>query len=126
VNTLILIAGFLVSIPVYARIPCRGGESRHNTENPAMADGLRGTPIDGVHDPIYHRIALIDDGSTQVVIVASDICVFSPGVYDEAAAEIRREFGPRAKATLVDRHPHALGAGGWAAGCLRRAVKRPQ
>ncbi len=47
----------------------------------------------GVHDPIYHRIAVIDDGVTQVVFVASDICVFSPSVYDEAAAEVRREFG---------------------------------
>lgn len=47
----------------------------------------------GVRDPIFHRIAALDDGTTQVFIVASDLCLFSPTVYDEFAAEIKKELG---------------------------------
>ena len=92
-KTLILIAGFLVSIPVYAEFRAAAAKVDITPKTPQWLMGYGARQSTGVHDPIYHRIALIDDGSTQVVIVASDICVFSPGVYDEAAAEIRREFG---------------------------------
>ena len=47
----------------------------------------------GIHDPIFHRIAALDDGTTQVFIVASDLCLFSPTVYDEVMAEIKKEMG---------------------------------
>ena len=62
-------------------------------KTPQWLMGYAARQSTGVHDPIFHRIAILDDGSTQVAIVASDICVFSPGVYDEAAAEVQREFG---------------------------------
>ncbi len=62
-------------------------------KTPQWLMGYAARQSTGVHDPIFHRIAILDDGATQVVIVASDICVFSPTVYDEAAAEVRREFG---------------------------------
>lgn len=47
----------------------------------------------GVRDPIFHRIAALDDGATQVFLVASDLCLFSPTVYDEFAAELKKETG---------------------------------
>lgn len=47
----------------------------------------------GVRDRIFHRIALLDDGRTQVAIVASDLCLFSPTVFDEAAAAVQKETG---------------------------------
>jgi neutral ceramidase len=47
----------------------------------------------GVRDPIHHRIAALDDGTTQVFLVASDLCLFSPTVYDEVAAELKKQFG---------------------------------
>lgn len=47
----------------------------------------------GVHDPIFHRIAALDDGATQVFLVASDLCVFSPSVYDEMTAELKKQTG---------------------------------
>lgn len=47
----------------------------------------------GVRDPIFHRIAALDDGKTSVFIVASDLCLFSPTVYDEVAAELKKEMG---------------------------------
>ena len=52
----------------------------------------------GVRDRIFHRIAALDDGRTRAVIVASDLCLFSPTVFDDVAAQIQRETGldPRA------------------------------
>jgi neutral ceramidase len=47
----------------------------------------------GVHDAIFHRIAALDDGSTQVFLIASDLCLFSPAVYDEFAEELKTETG---------------------------------
>ncbi len=47
----------------------------------------------GVHDPIFHRIAALDDGTTQVFIVASDLCLFSPTVYEEVTAQLKTELG---------------------------------
>ena len=47
----------------------------------------------GVHDKIYHRIVALDDGTTQFYLVSSDLCLFSPSVYDEAAQRLSKELG---------------------------------
>ena len=47
----------------------------------------------GVRDKIYHRIAALDDGGTQTFIVASDLCLFSPTVYDDVTATLKKELG---------------------------------
>ena len=47
----------------------------------------------GVHDKIFHHVVAMDDGSTQMYIVSSDLCLFSPGLYDEVAQDLRREAG---------------------------------
>jgi neutral ceramidase len=46
----------------------------------------------GVHDPIYHRVVVMDDGRTRFYFVASDLCLFSPEVYDDVAAELKRKL----------------------------------
>src|SRR3954462_7538768 len=52
----------------------------------------------GVYDRIFHRVLVLDDGRTQFVLAASDLCLFSPELYDEVAAELeqsgisRRQF----------------------------------
>lgn len=47
----------------------------------------------GVRDKIYHRISALDDGGTQTFIVASDLCLFSPTVYDDVTATLKKEIG---------------------------------
>jgi neutral ceramidase len=47
----------------------------------------------GVHDHIYHRIVAMDDGTTQFFLVSSDLCLFSPSVYEEVTREIERKTG---------------------------------
>src|SRR5258708_40366250 len=47
----------------------------------------------GVHDRLFHRIVALDDGRTQFFLVSSDLCLFAPSVYDEFAAQLKRESG---------------------------------
>ena len=51
----------------------------------------------GVHDPIFHKIVALDDGATQFFLVASDLCIFSPSVYDDAMRRLRAETGIEAR-----------------------------
>ena len=62
-------------------------------KSPQWLMGYAARQSTGVHDPIFHRIAALDDGATQVFLVASDLCVFSPSVYDDVAAQIKSEMG---------------------------------
>lgn len=62
----------------------------------------------GVHDPLYLRVAAMDDGHTQFYLVAMDICLYSPGLYDEVAAELERTAGiPRKQFWWSVTHTHA-------------------
>ncbi len=47
----------------------------------------------GVHDRIFHRLVALDDGDTRFLLVSTDLCMFSPTVYDEAARRIQKETG---------------------------------
>ena len=47
----------------------------------------------GVHDPIFHRIVALDDGNTQFYLIVSDLCLFSPGFYDEVMERLRKDLG---------------------------------
>ena len=47
----------------------------------------------GVHDHLFHRIVALDDGTTQFYLVSTDICLYSPSVYDEVTQRLEREAG---------------------------------
>ena len=51
----------------------------------------------GVHDPIFHRIVAMDGGAAsrdaKFLLVSTDLCLFSPTVYDEVAARIQKDTG---------------------------------
>ena len=47
----------------------------------------------GIHDRIYHRIVALDDGTTQIYLVSSDLCEISPSEYDLVAAKVKLELG---------------------------------
>jgi neutral ceramidase len=61
---------------------------------PSTSKWLAGYPArqsKGVHDRLFHRIVALDDGHTQFFLVASDLCLFAPGVYDEVTAQLKKE-----------------------------------
>jgi len=47
----------------------------------------------GVHDRLYHRIVAMDDGATQFFLISTDICLYSPSVYDDVTKEIEKQTG---------------------------------
>ncbi len=47
----------------------------------------------GVHDHIFNRILVMDDGTTQFCLVSSEICEFSPSQYDRLAKMVRQQLG---------------------------------
>ena len=47
----------------------------------------------GIHDSIYHRIVVLDDGTTQFYLVSTEVCEFSPSVYDRVASALNRKLG---------------------------------
>jgi hypothetical protein len=50
----------------------------------------------------------MDDGKTQFYLIASDLCLFSPSVYDEAAERLRKELGiDRKNVWWTVTHTHA-------------------
>ena len=55
--------------------------------------GYAARQSNGVHDRIYHRVVAMDDGTTQFYLIASDLCLFSPSVYQEVADRIAKEVG---------------------------------
>ena len=46
-----------------------------------------------VNDPIFHRIVVMDDGKTQFYLISTDVCVFSPTVYNQFAKELQQKLG---------------------------------
>lgn len=47
----------------------------------------------GILDRIFHRIIVLDDGTTQFFLVSSDVCEFSPAEYDKVAAKLKSLYG---------------------------------
>ncbi len=61
-----------------------------------------------MHDPIFHRIVAMDDGHAQFFLVSSDLCLFSPSVYDQFAADLKRETGiDRSQVWWTVTHTHS-------------------
>jgi hypothetical protein len=85
---MILFLLLLISLPLAAEFRAAAVKVDITPKTSQWLMGYGARQSTGVHDPIYHRVAILDDGATQVIIAASDICVFSPSVYDEAVKEL--------------------------------------
>jgi neutral ceramidase len=51
----------------------------------------------GVHDNLYHRIIVMDDGSGPFVLVSTDIALFAPSFYDDFTRQLKQETGIEAQ-----------------------------
>lgn len=47
----------------------------------------------GVHQPIHHRVLVLDDGQRRLLIVSTEVCLVSPTDYDELAAQVEKTYG---------------------------------
>lgn len=92
----ISVFGFLLAagLPLYgASFRASAVETDITPNTPQWLMGYQARQSTGVHDKIYHRIVAMDDGKTQFYLVASDLCLFSPAVYDEVTARLEKELG---------------------------------
>jgi neutral ceramidase len=55
----------------------------------------------GIHDPIYVRAIVVDDGTTQIAIVAWELIFVPDAVWAEAAPRIASETGIRAENLIL-------------------------
>ncbi len=46
----------------------------------------------GVHNRIYHRIVVLDDGAMQFVLASTEICIISPHEYDRIAERVNSRY----------------------------------
>lgn len=96
-GSLMLVIGLIIFVSVH---------SAHAQSFRAAASKVNITPSDsqqllgygarkstGVHDSIYHRVTVMDDGLVRFVLVSSDICLVSPSEYDRVAALMNERLG---------------------------------
>jgi hypothetical protein len=73
-------------------------------QTPQWLMGYNARKSTGVHDRIFHRVIVMETDGTPFYLVASDLCLFSPGVYDEVAHSLSL---PRTQFWWSVTHTHA-------------------
>ena len=75
---------------------------------PKWLSGYQARQSDGVLDNIHHRVLALDAGSEQLYLIASELCLFSPGLYDRMTSELRQATGIEPRQVLWSvTHTHA-------------------
>ncbi|MBX3238323.1 MAG: neutral/alkaline non-lysosomal ceramidase N-terminal domain-containing protein [Chitinophagaceae bacterium] len=62
-------------------------------DEPKMLLGYAARKSEGIHDRIYHKIVVLDDGISRFFLVSTDICVLSPSEYDHVASLLKKKLG---------------------------------
>ncbi|MFO7907077.1 MAG: neutral/alkaline non-lysosomal ceramidase N-terminal domain-containing protein [Pirellulaceae bacterium] len=77
-------------------------------ETPQWLQGYGPRQSDGVHDKLYHRIVVLDDGTSRFFLISTDICSFSPGFHDRVIKELgERENIPPKQVWWSVTHTHS-------------------
>jgi hypothetical protein len=95
-----LIASLFVLAVAVTSFPSRAAQFRASVvkvditpDKPQWLLGYGPRQSTGVHDRLYHRIVAMDDGKTQFFLVSTDICLYSPSVYDDVLTALEAETG---------------------------------
>ena len=86
-----ILPAIFAGMPLYAA-PLRASAAKFDItpETPQWLLGYGPRKSTGVHDRIHHRVLALDDGRTQFFLVSSDLCLFSPELYDEVASALQQ------------------------------------
>jgi hypothetical protein len=77
-------------------------------ETPQWLLGYQARQSTGVLDHIYHRVVALDAGGTQFYLISSDLCLFSPTLYDSATRDLQKATGIDPKQVMWSvTHTHA-------------------
>jgi neutral ceramidase len=75
---------------------------------PQWLSGYKARQSDGVRDRIYHRIAVLDDGTTAVYFISTDTCMLSPAYVDKVKEDIHQQLGiPTESVWWMATHTHS-------------------
>ena len=104
----------LASLFLFAAVPVAGAGFRAaavkvdiTPQTPKWLSGYAARQSTGVHDHIYHRVLALDSGDAQFYLVSSDLCLFSPSLYDSVAAELQKAGIQRNQFWWSVTHTHA-------------------
>lgn len=89
----VLLLAAALELPAAAQFRASAVKSDITPANvqPLLGYGARNST--GVHDPLFHRIAGMDDGNFQFFLVSTDIALVSPSVYDDFCRDLKQETG---------------------------------
>jgi neutral ceramidase len=77
-------------------------------DSPQWLSGYQARRSDGVLDRIHHRVAALDSGDTQFYLISSELCLFSPTLYDTVTRDLQKQTGIDPKHVLwAVTHTHA-------------------
>jgi hypothetical protein len=77
-------------------------------DGPQWLLGYQARKSTGVLDPIYHRVVALDSGDTQFYLISSDLCLFSPTLYDSVTRDLQKATGIDPKQVMWSvTHTHA-------------------
>ena len=62
-------------------------------DEPQMLAGYPARKSTGILHHIYHKVLLLDDGTTQFFLVSTDLGKMSPSQYDKVADQLKKQFG---------------------------------
>jgi neutral ceramidase len=62
-------------------------------KSPQWLLGYQARQSTGVHDNIYHRVVALEAGGTPFYLISSDLCLFSPTLYDSVMRDLEQETG---------------------------------
>lgn len=90
----LFLAGLLTSGTLYAgTLRAAAVEVDITPSTPQWLTGYRARQSTGVHDRIYHRIAVLNDGHTAVYFISTDTCLMSPAYVEKVKQDIRQQLG---------------------------------
>jgi neutral ceramidase len=90
----VLIAGLQFAVSAYAgTLRASAVQVDITPTSPQWLAGYAARQSDGVHDHLYHRIAVLDDGKTTVFFVSTDTCMMSPAFVDKVKQDIQQKLG---------------------------------
>ena len=62
-------------------------------ETPQWLRGYNPRQSTGIHDPLYHRIVVLDDGKNQFFLISTDVVGIPVPEYDRVAEILRKQMG---------------------------------
>ncbi|RYU95909.1 neutral/alkaline non-lysosomal ceramidase N-terminal domain-containing protein [Emticicia agri] len=107
----------------------RGGWSKENiptnAETYIAGYGLRENPATSVHDSIYVRTIVLDNGQQKVAMITMDLLIAPPLVVAQVIPALGKMGFGREQIYFSATHTHSS-AGGWAGGPAGRAMAGPR